>query len=303
MRKEIWIHSQTNLLETLEKQDYDTLIQYAFDNEEHIMDGWYNTDDAFFSQILRYGTSQLKYLERHLEQFSKDYAIFQLGTLMGVIKTIEHFFYEKEQQNLTSKLYKDQVLSVKHLDDIILLLESHGLMTHSEICQSLELKESTLSEIMKKAAPTNLIISTKAGKYKLYRLTDNGRYLSKQLRNPLPKVPTKKELLNYLEHYLETSPDEHAFREEINRLVQCPNKTTIKGELAPGDTFTIYHKPNTKIRKEEYRVTGLLNSENTGNLKIMAQKTKYDNIDIVNINQFSNIDIDINNYYEEEDYA
>ena len=176
-------------------------------------------------------------------------------------------------------------------------------MTHSEICQNLELKESTLSEIMKKAAPTNLIISTKAGKYKLYRLTDNGRYLSKQLRNPLPKVPTKKELLNYLEHYLETSPDEHSFREEINRLVQCPNKTTIKGELAPGDTFTIYHKPNTKIRKEEYRVTGLLNSENTGNLKIMAQKTKYDNIDIVNINPFSNIDIDINNYYEEEDYA
>ena len=35
----------------------------------------------------------------------------------------------------------------------------------------------------------------------------------------------------------------------------------------------------------------------------MAQKTKYDNIDIVNINPFSNIDIDINNYYEEEDYA
>ena len=33
MRKEIWMHTQTNLSESLEKQEYTTLIQYASDNK------------------------------------------------------------------------------------------------------------------------------------------------------------------------------------------------------------------------------------------------------------------------------
>ena len=66
MRKEIWMHTQTNLSESLEKQEYTTLIQYASDNKEYVINEWYNSDNSSLSQILRYGNSQLNYFEHHL---------------------------------------------------------------------------------------------------------------------------------------------------------------------------------------------------------------------------------------------
>ena len=95
MRKEIWMHTQTNLSESLEKQEYTTLIQYASDNKEYVINEWYNSDNSSLSQILRYGNSQLNYFEHHLPTASKEDAIFQLGTLMGVIKTFKDFLHEK----------------------------------------------------------------------------------------------------------------------------------------------------------------------------------------------------------------
>ena len=213
MRKEIWMHTQTNLSESLEKQEYTTLIQYASDNKEYVINEWYNSDNSSLSQILRYGNSQLNYFEHHLPTASKEDAIFQLGTLMGVIKTFKDFLHEKQQENLTAQIYQKQVLSVKHLKDIILLLEAHGIMSHSEICKNLDLKESTLSEIMKKASSTNLIISSKAGKYKLYRLSDNGRYLSRQLRTKTTVSTNRDELLKQLKFHLKASASENSFKD------------------------------------------------------------------------------------------
>ena len=230
MRKEIWMHAQTNLSESLEKQEYTTLIQYASDNKEYVINEWYNSDNSSLSQILRYGNSQLNYFEHHLPTASKEDAIFQLGTLMGVIKTLKDFLHEKQQENLTAQIYQKQVLSVKHLKDIILLLEAHGIMSHSEICKNLDLKESTLSEIMKKAASTNLIISSKAGKYKLYRLSDNGRYLSRQLRINTSVSTNRDELLKQLKFHLKTSTSEDSFKDTIKKLLEY-NDANIKNEI------------------------------------------------------------------------
>ena len=119
MRKEIWMHTQTNLSESLEKQEYTTLIQYASDNKEYVINEWYNSDNSSLSQILRYGNSQLNYFEHHLPTASKEDAIFQLGTLMGVIKTFKDFLHEKQQENLTAQIYQKQVLSVKHLKSAV----------------------------------------------------------------------------------------------------------------------------------------------------------------------------------------
>ena len=301
MRKEIWMHTQTNLSESLEKQEYTTLIQYASDNKEYVINEWYNSDNSSLSQILRYGNSQLNYFEHHLPTASKEDAIFQLGTLMGVIKTLKDFLHEKQQENLTAQIYQKQVLSVKHLKDIILLLEAHGIMSHSEICKNLDLKESTLSEIMKKAASTNLIISSKAGKYKLYRLSDNGRYLSKQLRTNTTESTNRDELLKQLKFHLKSSASEDPFKDTIKKLLEC-NDANIKNEItnikiAPGNTITVLHTPDKTIQKERYKITGIpINSkeDNCGDVTLMARKIKYD---------FDALDDIKNIFYEEKDLA
>lgn len=301
MRKEIWMHTQTNLSESLEKQEYTTLIQYASDNKEYVINEWYNSDNSSLSQILRYGNSQLNYFEHHLPTASKEDAIFQLGTLMGVIKTLKDFLHEKQQENLTAQIYQKQVLSVKHLKDIILLLEAHGIMSHSEICKNLDLKESTLSEIMKKAASTNLIISSKAGKYKLYRLSDNGRYLSRQLRTKTTVSTNRDELLKQLKFHLKTSASEDSFKDTIKKLLEY-NDANIKNEItnikiAPGNTITVLHTPDKTIQKERYEITGIpINSkeDNGGDVTLMARKIKYD---------FDALDDIKNIIYEEKDLA
>lgn len=301
MRKEIWMHAQTNLSESLEKQEYTTLIQYASDNKEYVINEWYNSDNSSLSQILRYGNSQLNYFEHHLPTASKEDAIFQLGTLMGVIKTLKDFLHEKQQENLTAQIYQKQVLSVKHLKDIILLLEAHGIMSHSEICKNLDLKESTLSEIMKKAASTNLIISSKAGKYKLYRLSDNGRYLSRQLRTKTTVSTNRDELLKQLKFHLKTSTSEDSFKDTIKKLLEY-NDANIKNEItnikiAPGNTITVLHTPDKTIQKERYKITGIpINSkkDNGDDVTLMARKIKYD---------FDTLDDIKNIFYEEKDLA
>lgn len=301
MRKEIWRHAQTNLSESLEKQEYTTLIQYASDNKEYVINEWYNSDNSSLSQILRYGNSQLNYFEHHLPTASKEDAIFQLGTLMGIIKTLKDFLHEKQQENLTAQIYQKQVLSVKHLKDIILLLEAHGIMSHSEICKNLDLKESTLSEIMKKAASTNLIISSKAGKYKLYRLSDNGRYLSRQLRINTSVSTNRDELLKQLKFHLKTSTSEDSFKDTIKKLLEY-NDANIKNEItnikiAPGNTITVLHTPDKTIQKERYKITGIpINSkeDNGDDVTLMARKIKYD---------FDTLDDIKNIFYEEKDLA
>ena len=39
---------------------------------------------------------------------------------MGTIESFEHLFFEKMQNDWASNTYKEEVLSIKHLDDIIL---------------------------------------------------------------------------------------------------------------------------------------------------------------------------------------
>lgn len=280
MRKEIWMHAQTNLLETLEKHEYVTLTQYASDNKEHIMDVWYNSDSSSFAQTVRYGNSQLKHFEHYLQKTSKDNAVFQLGSLMGVIQTLKEFFHAKEEENLNAQIYQKQISSTKHLKDIILLLEAHGIMTHSEICQNLGLKESTLSEIMKKSASTNLILSTKAGKYKLYRLSDNGRHLSRQLRTSSPDTPDKETLLRLLSYYLKISQSkDSSFEDKVKELLESHDIEDPFVKITCNDTIKVKYSDNSRIQQQEFKVMGFpLNQEkNNNNIKtLITQKLKLD---------------------------
>ena len=154
---------------------------------------------------------------------------------------------------------------------------------------------------MKKAASTNLIISSKAGKYKLYRLSDNGRYLSRQLRINTSVSTNRDELLKQLKFHLKTSTSEDSFKDTIKKLLEY-NDANIKNEItnikiAPGNTITVLHTPDKTIQKERYEITGIpINSkeDNGGDVTLMARKIKYD---------FDTLDDIKNIFYEEKDLA
>jgi len=79
------------------------------------------------------------------------------------------------------KKWKEEVLSIEHLKDIFLLLEKHGILDYLEICEYLNLTESTFVEIMEKYNLRLLICSSKSGRHILYRLTDIGREVAWEL--------------------------------------------------------------------------------------------------------------------------
>lgn len=181
MNDEFWLQKELDLRDALQHGDFETVINYASDNQQKILAEWMRLNKSEQCNIVRYGMMIMQYFEQHLLQTSKDAALFRLGALMGTLEVCDRFSYEESQEHRAEILYKEQVSSIKHLDEIILALELHGIMSHSELCEYLDLKESTLSEVMKKVNLTNLVASSKHGKYKLYRLTDAGRRLGKQL--------------------------------------------------------------------------------------------------------------------------
>ena len=153
-------------------------------------------------------------------------------------------------------------------------------MTHSEICQNLGLKESTLSEIMKKSASTNLILSTKAGKYKLYRLSDNGRHLSRQLRTSSPDTPDKETLLRLLSYYLKISQSkDSSFEDKVKELLESHDIEDPFVKITCNDTIKVKYSDNSRIQQQEFKVMGFpLNQEkNNNNIKtLITQKLKLD---------------------------
>jgi DNA-binding MarR family transcriptional regulator len=212
---------------------------------------------------------------------------------MGSVESFDQLLYERKQDDWISKTYKEEVLSIKHLKDIILALEIHGIMSHSDICEYLSLKESTLSETMKKVNLTNFISSSKSGKYKLYRLTDSGRRLGKQIRKQNNENISEKELLFQLQHNIESTKNKEEFKRKVKEIMDydriVENK---KNKIEPGDQLTIYYHMFERRIMQEFEVIGVPDNDNKRDdkeFKIMAKMKKSEIFE--------------NNYNRQGDYA
>lgn len=270
MAGELWLNKEINLLQTLESKEYDLLLRYASENQQYLMERRQEEQWEDYERSIRYGMSLLRYFERHLQEKLREKTVFRLGALMGTLETCDRLSYEEMQVDWVRIHYKEQVLSVKHLDEVVLTLEMHGFMTHSELCESIHMKESTLSEFMKKVKPANLISSVKSGKYKIYRLTDTGRRLGKQLRENRNSYSDGEKILSELKSYL-ACDERQEFVERVNRLLKENNQTDAKN-IHPGDNLSIYYADQGKRKKVDYQVTGISENEPEGIKKIMAKK-------------------------------
>lgn len=235
MQTQLWLHSDLDLDTALQNQELTELIEYVEENQRHIASQWIQENLPRLRKILRLGTAILSRLEHRIKGDSKQYAIFRLGALSGTLESFNYLMYENDRKQQTVDSYAKDIKCIKHLKDVILLLDLYGDLTHSEISEKLHLNAPTLTEIMKKIIPTDLVRITVAGKYKLYSLTDIGRRLAVHLRGNKSESNQLDAIFEQLKDYMQHTNEKDRVRKHIASLM-----TQLDGApIFPGDELSV----------------------------------------------------------------
>lgn len=179
----VWEHMDILPEELLEKKDWNSIINYVSDNKDLVYDKWLREERNELNNTLNAGSFYLEYITEVLKSRIHEHAILELGELLGTINLLKRILYQEEQLEDSVNIAKKELSSIKHLDNIILLLESNGTLTHSSLAEKLDhMNASTLTENMKKIISRNLVYAQIYGRFKQYYLTDYGRAYAKLLR-------------------------------------------------------------------------------------------------------------------------
>ena len=157
-----------------EKKEDENVCLYTKENQRRLFLQW---DEEAYEELeknLEYGSLLLRFFADGLED-DKQRSLFELGTLKGVVESFEHLLYNKGEELRLLQAKYTFFSTVKHLDEVVFALETHGSMTQTELRKYMRgMNASTLSEAMKKILNTGLVTATALGKYKVYTLTDTG---------------------------------------------------------------------------------------------------------------------------------
>lgn len=179
----VWEHMDILPEELLEKKNWNSIINYVSDNKDLVYDKWLREERNELNNTLNAGSFYLEYITEVLKSRIHEHAILELGELLGTINLLKRILYQEEQLEDSVNIAKKELSSIKHLDNIILLLESNGTLTHSSLAEKLDhMNASTLTENMKKIISRNLVYAQIYGRFKQYYLTDYGRAYAKLLR-------------------------------------------------------------------------------------------------------------------------
>ena len=255
MKDSIWLEKDLDLKQTFADGDFDTLIAYSDENQKNLLYQWMNNKSSFVSKMLRFGSGLLHYFERSLLIEPKLHAAFRTGALLGTIEGLEQLIHEEEQGEWIYKEFKEELSSIKHLEEVILILQLYGVLNHSEMCRQLDIKDSTLTEIMKRIEPTKLVQSTKSGKYKLYTLTDAGRRLGQQLRKQRSDNMGQEEILSKLKECFEQTSDKKKFRRRVEDIIE----ENSLGSLYSGNEVSMFYMDDdNKVKIDRYKIEAAL---------------------------------------------
>lgn len=168
----------------LASKNYEKVIGYANDAQEELIHNWQNRDKSTLEHLILASQNILNFWTDSIIRKRLWVALVRCGAWLGTLETIQKSVYEESMDLWSAKRLQKKIASIKNLPEILLLLETKGVMTHSEIVEELQFKHpSTLTEIVKKIADLDLIDSRRAGKFILYSLTDTGARYAKRLRN------------------------------------------------------------------------------------------------------------------------
>lgn len=258
-----WKCSSKDLFEQYEMKCYGELSEYSRENINRIFDLWNNGDPKDYTilrKVTKYAKSILEYFGVAFSKQPELKVMYELGELLGVVNSIDKMsfklFLEKEAEwSCTQELKK-----IKHLDEIISALRTKGTMNQTELCEYLNLSESSVSQIIKKSEPMNLMIFTKIGKYKYFRLTDYGRRVARKIEGYDTTIMSMEKMLSYIARKLqfEEELDIGAFEEYIRKYGGEQEKGI---HVSRGTGLSIHYKENDgRHEKISISVEGFLSN-------------------------------------------
>lgn len=233
MNKELILSLKEEPVELFQLEKFEQLIKYAETNKERLDNYWQNKNKEEIELFLKYATSKLSFFENYIESQLRKYSVFKIGKLLGAVESYENILYENQREQLIVNKIYEEGHTIKYLDDIVKLLEGHGGLTHTELCNYLSLKTSTLSEAIKKVLAMGVIEVRNSGKYKIYSLNDEGIKYGKFLRNKKKQGDLDEEIIMLLRHSLENITTEQAiykFKEKIKEFFDIDNISIKKNQ-------------------------------------------------------------------------
>lgn len=176
--------SNIDLVQEFTSENYEKIICCADDTQRELIYHWHVKDSLVAEQLILMSRSILNFWTDSIIKNRLWTALIRCGAWIGTLETIEKHIYEKNMDSWSQKRIYKNLLSIKHFDEILRLLEVKGVMTHGEMVEKLHLNNSsTLTEIIKKTRDFDIIDIKKSGKYKLYSLTDAGVRYARQIRS------------------------------------------------------------------------------------------------------------------------
>lgn len=177
------VQTNVDIARELAAKNYETIIDHADETQRELIRNWRARDSAALEHLILASRNILNYWIDTINRKRSWMALVRCGAWIGTLETIEKSMYEESMDAWSQKRLNKSISSIRHLTEIVGLLEVRGVMTHSEIVEELHLRHaSTLTEIIKKIADFELINTGKTGKYTLYSLTDAGVRFAKQMR-------------------------------------------------------------------------------------------------------------------------
>jgi len=264
MENRIWYQSDDDITSLFNNKDFEALQSYVTLNKRLLIHLWETEQIDELQKSLRFGTDEMNYLENWLKSLPKEndyYLIFLLGSLSGILELMDRILYQHDQLKKTMNDIYTTAAATKHLSEVVMALEAHGTMTHSDLRTELNMNASTLTEAMKKILQTGLVKAAACGKYKLYNLTEAGRQYGKTIHNLRSEKHTSEELLAAISQAIEDSEDSTELRRQIEQLLTGQTAHTI----SVGDKLSLTYKENELIKKDYYRIDMILENEFPGN--------------------------------------
>ena len=206
-----------DIMQALVSKDYEKVIDYADEIQKKLLFNWNAKNKKVLEQLILQSRNVLNIWTDSIAKKRLWMALIRCGAWIGTLETLEKSIYEESMDLWAQRRLSKSISSIKHVPEIVGLLEVRGVMTHSEMVEELHLKHaSTLTEIIKKISDLELIEIRKAGKFNLYSLTDTGVRYAKQLRTGRDKQALLKEIIQeydlrmneaWLDSYLQSADE------------------------------------------------------------------------------------------------
>lgn len=147
-----WVEPDTDFEELYESSKFQELCVLAKENVNLLVSLFQNLRMEELQKSLSFAIATLCYFEDNIRKDDRLAAVFDIGKLAGCSEALDKIQYSQERKRMA---YERATLHrIKHLDDIISILDTNGSLTQSQIGDYLGLQASTLSELMKKVCQT-----------------------------------------------------------------------------------------------------------------------------------------------------